>query len=87
MSHEKVPFATSYGHRPSFPSRAPARRSACVDYLYYNPDGTIRPVVPTVDPDKLSGNTAYSPLRSGTPVAQGNAAPSQPDAPAEQKLQ
>lgn len=36
---------------------------------------------------ELGGNTAYSPLRSGTPVAQGNAAPSQPDAPAEQKLQ
>jgi len=25
----------------------PFRRSLCVDYLYYNEDGTIRKVIPT----------------------------------------
>jgi len=46
------------------PGAAGFHRSVCVDYLYYNPDGTIRPVVPTVSEEKLRNNTAYSPRRS-----------------------
>ena len=46
------------------PGAAGFHRSVCVDYLYYNPDGTIRPVIPTVSQEKLRNNTAYSPRRS-----------------------
>ena len=34
-------------------------RSVCVDYLYYNEDGTIREVQPTVSQEKLEKNTAF----------------------------
>jgi hypothetical protein len=30
-----------------------------VDYLYYNEDGTIKPVKPTRDEEKIKNNTAF----------------------------
>ena len=36
-----------------------SHRSVCVDYLYYNEDGTIREVQPTVSQEKLEKNTAF----------------------------
>ena len=47
-----------YNH-PDIPGFESVHRSVCVDYLYYNEDGTIRPVVPTVSEEKLKNNTAF----------------------------
>lgn len=44
---------------PESPYMSYFHRSVCVDYLYYNADGTIQPVQPTVSEEKLEGNTAY----------------------------
>ena len=48
---------------PDWPGFGSLHRSVCVDYLYYNEDGTIRPVVPTVSEEKLKNNTAFKPAR------------------------
>ncbi|SFQ75700.1 hypothetical protein SAMN04515668_4146, partial [Hymenobacter arizonensis] len=31
----------------ALPTGGNYRRSICVDYMYYNPDGTIKPIVQT----------------------------------------
>ena len=33
------------------------RRNVCADKLYYNTDGTIRPVIPTIDEERVRNNT------------------------------
>ncbi|OUJ74041.1 glycoside hydrolase family 43 protein [Hymenobacter crusticola] len=54
---------------PSGESGALGRRSVCVEYLYYNPDGTIQPITQTVAgvsvPPKPSASRAAA---SATPV-------------------
>lgn len=44
---------------PDTPGMGAYHRSVCVDRLFYNPDGTIQPVLPTVDSAKLAANTAF----------------------------
>ena len=44
---------------PDNPRMRSYHRSVCVDRLYYNPDGTIQPVEPTLSQQKLENNTAY----------------------------
>ncbi len=47
---------------PDNPRMRSYHRSVCVDRLYYNPDGTIQPVEPTLSREKLENNTAYKGL-------------------------
>ncbi len=44
-------------HHPELRRRTGLRRSVCVDRLFYNPDGTIQKVIPTVDSLKIRTNT------------------------------
>lgn len=44
---------------PDNPVMGAFHRSVCVDYLYYNEDGTIKPVIPTRDEEKIKNNTAF----------------------------
>ncbi len=44
---------------PEKPKMGRSHRSVCVDYLYYNEDGTIREVIPTLSREKLESNTAF----------------------------
>ena len=44
---------------PEKPRMGRSHRSVCVDYLYYNEDGTIREIIPTLSREKLESNTAF----------------------------
>lgn len=52
---------------PTGESGALGRRSVCVEYLYYNPDGTIQPIAQTVA--GVSGPPKPSPSRPAPPAS------------------
>lgn len=50
-------------HHGGLPGGGSWRRSVCVDYLHYNDDGTIKPIVPT-----LEGVSPAGEVRAGNPI-------------------